>query len=296
VTAAGAPRAAPAASWTDACFDFMARDAAGAESKLRTFRTVLFMIVAGEQYVHGETATAFVVLVCLAASFVRPLARVAVVVTLVLLARIALGLFPGTANHLYLELIALGCLAIADPDDPADARLLLATLRWITVLVFFYTGLQKLLYGQYFDARFFAYYSTHYEHFRVLHGLLSEQDAAMLRRFAEDLRLGVEDTGPYLVRSPALIALSNLAWMSELGTALLLFLPATRKWGVPFAILVMVGIESVARELLFGILMLDLILLFVKRDVGRYLVPSVAIVLLAIVAMKHELISYVTYF
>jgi hypothetical protein len=58
----------------------------------------------------------------------------------------------------------------------------------------------------------------------------------------------------------------------------------------------MVGIESVARELLFGILMLDLILLFVKRDVGRYLVPSVAIVLLAIVAMKHELISYVTYF
>lgn len=295
VTAAGA-LPTPAASRMDAWFDFMARDSSVAAAKIRTFRTVLFLIVAGEQYLHGETATAFAVLACLAASFVKPLARAASVLTIVLLARIAFGLFPGTANHLYLELIALGCLALVEPDDPADARLLLATFRWITVIVFFYTGLQKLLYGQYFDARFFAYYSAHYEHFRVLHGLLSEQDAAMLRRFADDLRIGVADTGPYLVGSRALIALSNLAWTSELGAALLLLLPATRKWGVPFAILVMIGIESVARELLFGILMLDLILLFTERDVGRFLVPGVVLVLLALVAMSHELLPYVTYF
>jgi hypothetical protein len=296
VNTAVASRSAPTASPIDAFFDFMGRDAAVAEAKVRTFRTVLLLIIAGEQYLHGESATSLAVLLCLAASFVRPLSRAAMLVTLALLARIAYGLFPGTANHLYLELIALGCLAIVDPDDPAEARLLLASFRWITVVVFFYTGLQKLLYGQYFDARFFAYYSAHYEHFRVLHWLLSDEDAAMLRRFADDLRTGVENTGPYLVRSPALIAVSNLAWMSELGAALLLFAPATRKWGVPFALLVMVGIESVARELLFGMLMIDFILLFAQRDVGRFLVPGVVIALLVLVAMSHELIPSVAYF
>jgi hypothetical protein len=296
VTAAGALPATPTASPVDAFFGFMGGDAARPEAKLRTFRTVLLLIVAGEQYVHGEIATSLAVAGLLAASFVRPLSRVAVLVTGVLLARIAVGMFPGTANHLYLELLLLGGLALVDSDDPAEARLLLHTFRWLTVIVFFYTGLQKLLYGQYFDARFFAYYSAHYEHFRALHWFLTPEDAALLRRFAEDLRMGVEDTGPYRVGSPAFVAISNLAWISELGAALLLLFPATRKWGVPFALLVMVGIESVARELLFGILMLDLILLFAERDWGRVLVPGVAVVLLVLVAMSHGLIPYVTYF
>lgn len=55
-----------------------------------------------------------------------------------------------------LELLAVAWLAMMNPDREDDA-LLGSVLMWMTATVLFYTGLQKVLYGTYFDARFLGF-------------------------------------------------------------------------------------------------------------------------------------------
>lgn len=79
-----------------------------------------------------------------------------VVVMVVLLVRYAVE-FPSIANHSFLELLLLSLYLWIDSSKTEEKDLFLQTCRWLTVIIFFYSGVQKLWYGEYFDGRFLAY-------------------------------------------------------------------------------------------------------------------------------------------
>ena len=91
--------------------------------------------------------------------------------------------------------------------------------------------------------------------------------------------------GPYLVDSTFFLVLSNLAWLTELLVAVLLFIPRTRPVGVLAGLSTMIAIEFIAREFVFGLLMAALICLFARGDLNRRLLPiylSIMVVMLGI--------------
>ena len=62
-------------------------------------------------------------------------------------------LFPAVSNHFFLVFYALLLLSIVDLDRPREALLGLQACRFLVVIVLFYSGLQKVLYGTYFHAQ-----------------------------------------------------------------------------------------------------------------------------------------------
>ena len=93
-----------------------------------------------------------------------------------------------------------------------ERRLLLRAVRWTVVVVLFYSGLQKLIYGYYFHGQFLAY-SLWRDSYRVgLQALLSPEE--LLRFTSYDRGVG---SGPYLVSSPLFLALSNSIYLVELS-------------------------------------------------------------------------------
>jgi hypothetical protein len=88
--------------------------------------------------------------------------------------------------------------------------------------------------------------------------------------------LGYRDTvvpGPFRLDSPWIVVLSNLGWITEIAVAGLLLVPRTRGLAVPVGIGLMIGIEIVAREVVFGLLAVWLLCLFARRDWNRRLLP-----------------------
>ena len=154
------------------------------------------------------------------------------------LAHVALR-FPYTANHEYLILICFALLALTGPSAEG-ARDVVAALRWLVALGFFWAGAQKILFGCYF------------------HGEVLAAAASQTERFGLVLR-------PFL-GSPLFPVLSNLCYALEIAVAVLLIARRTRVCGLWFGVGFLVVIEVAAREAFFGGLMIGLLLLF---DSGR---------------------------
>lgn len=180
--------------------------------------------------------------------------------------------FPLTGNHAYLLCILAGTRAFVDCKEAGEQELFLVAARWIVAIVFFWTGLQKLLNGFYFQGEFFSYYLSRQEHFRgLLQYLISPEELDRLLGYAKQV-----GDGPYRSHSPALIALSNAVWVAEMGLAVLLVARRTRMAAVWLTLVFMVLTEIAARELVFGAIFLNGLLLFPRRDYNRYLIPLFA--------------------
>ena len=59
--------------------------------------------------------------------------------------------FPLAGNHRYLGLVFLALFALLDDERPEDRRLLLRAVRWMVVVVLFWSGMQKLIHGYWFQ-------------------------------------------------------------------------------------------------------------------------------------------------
>ena len=105
------------------------------------------------------------------------------VASVLLLVEIAITV-PFTANHVFLEFLCLALLSVLDERDEREAELLLPAFRWLVGIFFFYTGLQKVLYGYYFDGQFLAYLAGTEDRFATVLGLIipAEELAARLQR------------------------------------------------------------------------------------------------------------------
>ena len=181
--------------------------------------------------------------------------------------------FPYTANHLYLELLCLALLVLSGPGR----GLALQALRWLTVLVLFHTGLQKLLYGAYLHGDFLAFMVGSQERFAdAFRWILPEGEVLRL----EGIDRKAAGAGPYRVDHAGFVLASRLVVVAELLLPILLIAQRTRLLAALAATLLMVSIQAGALEIGFALLFTNLLLLFVPAPWNARLLPFFALVLL----------------
>ncbi len=162
-------------------------------------------------------------------------------------------IFPANSNHFFLEWLCLTMLFVGSRSE-GDAPAALAALRWVPVLVLFWSGVAKLIHGTYFNGAFLASTLSSRSFAFVFGFLMPESELQRL--------LATQPPGPYAFDSWPAIVVSNGIWVGEIAVAFLLLLPRTRILGVVAALGLVSGIEVGARELLFGTLMLNLLAFF----------------------------------
>lgn len=249
-----------------------------AASKLATFTRFLTFAVAAEMWEslpywaagphHGWHVTKAIVATLAAIAAWRLPRRATALLGGLLLVEIV-AVFPEAANHQYLQLLCLALVAATAPGRPEEPVELLQALRWIGALGLFWAGLQKLLGGYYFTGTFLAYAISRNERFAAFFDwMLPAETIERLR--AIPLAPGA---GPYRVDETLFVVVSNLTWIGELVLPALLFVPRLR---LP-ALVALIGyigtIEIAAREIFFGGLIVNLVLLFAPIDAGRRALP-----------------------
>lgn len=186
--------------------------------------------------------------------------------------------WPNFANHLFLEWSILLFLTLCREDK----RLGLNGIRWLVAIIFFYTGFQKFVMGQYFDGQFLLFRVATSPKFRAFFELvLPEEEVARLVEMG-----GQFGTGPYATSDVFFLMISNCVWIGEMGAAILLLFPKWRKLALFAGILLVGGIELGARELVFGCLFTILLLTFYQGRNAIALWPAFAAVQILSVATR----------
>lgn len=200
-----------------------------------------------------------------------PTARRATAVVLALMSLKLVAALPAASNHLFLETGLVGLLVFLDPWSDDEAPFLLRGMKCATVIVFFTTGLQKLWYGTYLGGQFLAFTIANVDTFRAALGfLVAPDELARLRSYAP------LEGGPYRVASPLFLLASNASWIAEMALPVLLVPLRTRAFALVGAVLFVVAIEAAAREIFFGMLFAELLLLFAPRDATTRTLPFAA--------------------
>ena len=260
-------------------------------AQIVAFERIVFLVIGVEYWCRGlarwnDLSTAYVAslgaatLLCLV-GLVTPWRRVAFGALAAIHASVVWNEFPATGNHASLEVMLCLLGAFLDPRVEAERVLYVAAGRWLAVVILFYSGLQKLVHGYYFHAEYFAF-SLWIESFRtVFQWLLPADELRRLTAFA-----GNPGDGPYAVRSPLVVAIANLTWIAEMTLPAALLWRRTRAVAVAAAVALIVGIELAAREAFFGLLYVNLILLFLDRPWHPKVVAPVAALLAVLLAIR----------
>lgn len=198
--------------------------------------------------------------------------------------------FPASGNHAYLELLFLGLLAFVNTADPEQRRLFLRAGRWIACVVLFASGLQKLTLGYYLHGQFLAYKLGTATYHTVLGSLLPTEETARLAALD-----GQPGAGPYLVSSPLWLAVSRAVVLAEIALPVLLVIRRTRLVALGAAILLLFSIETAAREVFFGLVMVNALLLFAPATAHRAFVPGAAVLLAALLLVRLGVLPHVVF-
>ncbi len=276
-------------------------DAPGTESsKIRAFQVIFALVICAEYWtkalsrwadLDAADGAALAVVTLLGAAAVSGRRRRTVFAGFAALqAWYVWSNFPLTGNHRYLELFLAALFAILDVEKKEEGRLLLRSLRWTVIVVLFYSGLQKLTHGYYFQGQFLAY-SLWRDTFRAaLAPLLSSEEIGRLTSYS-----GAVGDGPYLVSSPAFLVVANAVWVLEMALAPLLFFRTTRGVAWIAACAFVVGTQLVARQFLFGVEFGSALLLFARTDIIRRAVWPVAVFLGLLVLMRLGVLPEVVF-
>lgn len=189
--------------------------------------------------------------------------------------------FPNSGNHAYLQFYLFAFLALLFTDEPDDRRLAIRAVQWMVCVVFAYSGIQKLVYGYYADAQFFAWQMDR-EHWRAAFApFVGADELARLAALG-----GRPGDGPYTISSPIVVAASHVSYVVEFAVAPLLFAARTRTIAVAIAIGFIATVEVVARELFFGLLIVNCLLLFLPGAANRRAVVPAAVVMVALILSR----------
>jgi hypothetical protein len=250
-------------------------------------RTVLALRAPALDQPAWMEAVYFLLVAACLIGLVPRLTRYGMIAVALLLGVQIAGTMPITANHIFLEFLCVGLLALVHESRKEESELAIIALRWFVVILLFYSGLQKLIYGYYFDGQFLAYSTAMEDRFATFFRFfMTEEDFIRLREM-DSAELGM---GPYRVRSPLFVIISNCAWMFELGLPFLMAIRKTRVVATGAAIAFVIGIEAGARELLFGALTINLMLLFLPGRWIKKLFPVFALIYLYLVASEFEIV------
>lgn len=215
---------------------------------------------------------------CFAASFFPAAQRAAA------LGGFALGtwklatIFPHNSNHFALEYLCLLFAALVSWERDDERLVFLRSVRWLPVLVMVWSGLNKLVYGTYFNGAFLATVLPSAGFANVFGLLLSPDELARL--------LAAQPPGPYVFTSPLALVASNLVWAGEIVCGVLLLVPRLRMLGLLGGLGLLVGIELGAFEVLFGTLMLNMLVLFAPAVWSRRAFAASAVFYASLVGAK----------
>jgi hypothetical protein len=289
-------------AWSDRALAFLDGDDPGTQlSKVRAFEWIFVLIVCTEYLARAALKSNDLGLnYWVSLPLICALAVVALSARWGRLAFVGLAIaqtvricneFPAAGNHSYLELLLCLLCASLNVRDREERKLFLRAVRWMTCVVFFYAGVQKLVHGYYFRGQLLLY-SIGIEAFRpVLHLLLPHDDFVRLSQY--HLQAG---DGPFLVSSSLIVVLSNATYIIEIGLAVLLLLRRTRQLAVIGAIVFLVGIEAAAREFFFGLIYINMLLLFLERDVNRRLVGVFGVILGCLLLVRLKVLPQVIFY
>lgn len=266
------------------------------ESKLRAFQIVLLMAVSTEALLDSVQAYrlnqpmapwllvgGLLLAGCLGPVVLRRWTRLATAGAALVMAYIYALRFPGTANHHFLALLCMGLLASFDATRDEERDLLLKGLRWVTVIVFFYSGLQKAWYGLYFQGEYFAYFIASKTRFvDFFRYVLPAHELARI----QDLGPAAAGSGPYRVHWLPFVALTNAVVLGEMILPVLLLVRRTRWIALAGSMMLIVAIEFGAREFIFGAMFAGLLLLFAERDPNRRLLPAFAALFVLLLILR----------
>jgi hypothetical protein len=218
---------------------------------------------------------------CLAALLGR--GRLACLLAAPLVAWEVVWLFPLTANHTFLGLVLVALCGLLDPERPEDEALLIQSLRWLAVLVFFWAGVQKALHGLYFRGEFLAWMvgqgATRWGD--IFGWIVPADELERLRSYPRYLA----GAGPYRVDSLAFRLVANGVWLGEIGLAVGMLFRRTREVAALGAIALVFLIQLAPREFMFALLYTNLLLLFVRGEWNRRLLPVFLAVYLYMLAV-----------
>jgi hypothetical protein len=259
--------------------------------KLRAFGVLLALVVCTEYWtkylnrvdeVGAVTIAALVVVTALTGLIVHGrLRRPAFAGIALLQIGYVVRLFPMAGNHRYLEAGFAGLVALLDDEDGSERTLLLRALRSMAVIVLFYSGVQKLAHGYWFRGQFLAWALWSDSFQAALEPLFAPQAFAQLSTSAWSA-----GDGPFLATSLSLVLLSNAIWVAELGLAVLLIPRATRTFAWIATCGLILAMEVVTRELMFGVEFAAAILLFARGNALRRSVLPLALLLLAALLVR----------
>lgn len=200
---------------------------------------------------------------------------------------LAVSLLPDTANHVFLEFFCLLFLCFADDSEPAECDMVIKACCSVFAIVLFYTGFQKVIYGQYFDGQFLAYAVATEDRFAAFLQYVVPANEFTRLRSLEPSTVG---SGPFCFEAPWLIAACNSIYIVEMALPVLLQTQRFRGIACVGAILLIVLIELGAREIVFGILFISLATLYFEKNwCGRFL-PLVIGVYTYLVAAQLDLV------
>lgn len=199
--------------------------------------------------------------------------------------------FPSSGNHAYLELELCLVAALLRPDDEQEGLLYLRAVRWIAVIVLFYSGVQKLAHGSWLHAEYLVF-SLGSETYRALLGWLLPPDE-LARVIAYRGEVG---DGPYRVAGWTFPLLSNGTWIAEIVLAIALCVRRVRPVAMVGALSLLLAIEVVAREVFFGLVFASAILLFTRGDTQGSMRWAIVAVLLALIGSRAGVLPAVTFY
>jgi hypothetical protein len=255
-----------------------------APRRLAFFARALLGIIAVDQW-HGleywSAAPLFGlhVVLALGVSLVAALAwrprtlRMAAAGAAILLAIDLVWAFPDHANHQYLTCLSATVVALFDPEAPQEAATALAGLRWLVAIGLAWAGLQKVLWGYYFDGTFLSFAIAQRDTFATAFQWILPQDE-LTRLVALPMRDGA---GPFRAESVWLDGLGLLTWITEVGLAAGLLLRRWQALAAVGAMALIALIEVAAREFFFGLVMFDFLLLFLPVAALRVAGPAFAV-------------------
>ncbi len=266
-------------------------DARERAAGLRAFEVILILVVAAEYWARaipkwGQLASAYYGHLALASALCLLALRFAwrrwaLAVLAVSHAVLVWREFPATGNHAYLEVAFFALVALLCTGTDDDDALLQRAVRWLVCVVFFWSAVQKLAHGYWLNGSYLAF-SLDSAGFRpVLSWLIDPAELARLSTYQ-----GRPGDGPYLASSWRLLGVSNATWLVELLLAPLLVWRPTRRAAALLGLAVLGGIQVGAREVFFGLVFANAVLLYLPGTWHRRAVPVVA-VLLAVLMLSR---------
>ena len=181
-------------------------------------------------------------LLCLGASFLPGRALLAQRLFVGFQLGTIIWLFPAVSNHFFLVFFCLLLLSVLDLEREEEALIGLRAVRWAVLLVLFYSGVQKVLYGTYFKAQLLTWTIAHDVRFRTaFEPFLPTAEADRIAALADTV-------GPFGTEWWPLLVISNFVYLFEIVAPAFLLHPRTRSLAVGATTIFMVLLETGARE------------------------------------------------